>query len=478
MDILKLLVLLLVNATALTGFGQSKTKCNCPPIKLYVYDSKIDFPLDQNADAVEAGKYLEAENSGDWLLAGYFKQHSDDFMLYKGLRPGATKVTTYELPPADGGSSEDGIDFTSYVEVHRSVDVDGTYSYTAEVKIYNTYTRTRINPIGVTGFHDLGKLDDKIDDEIKSLSPIIDKLREDQEEVRDNSNYTKWIGLKFKVTAEKTRLKVGETTKVHIKVFDCADSLAVVGQRLNLRVGSPEVGVINAPNIITNNSGEATVNFTAVSLGETHIFPDFTYTGVNGHSGYHVLDCGDLQEIKVTGDDRNYFYLGSSLIPGTLYEVKEPLLSSFRVTQDRADYVNGQWNILVNGMRKMKNDSVMQPMSMAISITQSDTGTYQWTVHGNSNTGLTPPFNTVSVVGTDQSSVGFVYVSWDCVPHPPLPKNVEECKLVPLDGSTTITVFDKKKKIIKGYFSGVLMSPKYDYVHVSGAFSVHMNLMP
>src|SRR5690348_11741947 len=104
----------------ITGFSiwsYAQDKCNCPPIKMYVYDTKINFSLDSTADAVEAGKYVEAQNSGQWVGGTYLKQQSDEFKVFENLRPGAKQGTTYELPPDNGGGSEGDIDFTSFAEV-------------------------------------------------------------------------------------------------------------------------------------------------------------------------------------------------------------------------------------------------------------------------------------------------------------------------------------------------------------------------
>jgi hypothetical protein len=61
----------------------------------------------------------------------------------------------------------------------------------------------------------------------------------------------------------------------------------------------------------------------------------------------------------------------------------------------------------------------------------------------------------------------FQYFSGDCIPH-----GDDNCHHIALEGSTTITVFDTQKKIIKGYFSGQLVSMQGRYVWASGAFSV------
>lgn len=170
-------------------------------------------------------------------------------------------------------------------------------------------------------------------------------------------------------------------------------------------------------------------------------------------------------------DKENYFYLNARNSPGgTLYELKESPILSFRKSRETANYVNDQWNIGVNGFRKIENDNTStQFMGIAVGIVSSGTGTYQWTVNGNDKTGLKPPCNTVVVTGTGKDGSPFQYASADCRPH-----GGDDCKLTPMEGSTTITVFDQKNKIIKGYFSGILISATYETVSVSGAFSAYM----
>jgi len=285
---------LLVNICLLS---YAQDKCNCPPIKMYVYDTKIDFSPDSNPSVVEGGKYMFAQNSGQWLGGDYAKLQTDQFRVYQNLRPDAKKGKTYELPPDNGGGSEGGIDFTSYAEVSRS-GTTPDYTYTVAVKIYDAYTHALVTTI-TESTTDLGKVDDLIDQAVSSLSPISDKLRDYQKKVRDESGGKKWIGLKFRGTVDKTKLKVGETTNIHFKIFDCADEKPAPNQQLNIRMGTQGVGIINNPNVRTNASGEAVFVFTAKKEGETDVFPDFTYTAVNGQSGYHVLRCGDPVKIQV-----------------------------------------------------------------------------------------------------------------------------------------------------------------------------------
>ncbi|HEU4574225.1 MAG TPA: hypothetical protein VFS36_04430 [Chitinophagaceae bacterium] len=168
-------------------------------------------------------------------------------------------------------------------------------------------------------------------------------------------------------------------------------------------------------------------------------------------------------------DKENYFYISSNnTAPGTLYEIKEPMISSMRM--ESAYYFNDQWSIGANGFRKTNDEkSGTQPLSVGASIIGNGTGIYPWTIKWNSKQGLVPPLNTVTITGIDKDGNPFQYFSGDCIPH-----GDYNCGHIALQGSTTITVFDKQKRIIKGYFSGQLVSPTGQYVWASGAFSVKM----
>jgi hypothetical protein len=168
-------------------------------------------------------------------------------------------------------------------------------------------------------------------------------------------------------------------------------------------------------------------------------------------------------------DKENYFYLNNrNSSGGTLYELKESPIPSFRKSRETANYVNDQWNIGANGFQKTENDNnSTQFIGIGVSIVGNGTGIYKWTVNGNDKTGLKPPCNTVTVSGTGKNGSPFQYMSADCVPH-----GDDNCKLTALEGNTVVSVFDKKNKIMKGYFSGILISATHHYVFVSGAFSV------
>jgi hypothetical protein len=225
---------------------QDAIKCNCPPVKVYIYDTKIDFKLDSNVTVEEAGKFTEAQNSGDWLEGQYTKQQSDELKVYKSLRPGAEQGKTVEFPPPDGGSSEGGIDFSSYADVSRTGS-SGVYTYIVTLKIFDTYTHNLVTTV-TQNTTDPGKVDDLIDASVNSFSPVINKLRDYQKDIRDKSGNTKWIGLKWHVKANKTKLDVDENTNVQIIVVDCLDKKPAPNQQLHLIVSSPQVGILNTSN--------------------------------------------------------------------------------------------------------------------------------------------------------------------------------------------------------------------------------------
>ncbi|HVV54251.1 MAG TPA: hypothetical protein VHC47_02935 [Mucilaginibacter sp.] len=271
-------------------------KCSCPPMQMYVYDTKIDFPIDSNSNAAEGGKYVEVQNSGDWLEAAYTKQQSDEFEVYKGLMPGASTGTTYQQPPSNGSGPGGDIDFTSYAEVSRSGD-PGAYTYTVTVRITDAHNGSAVATLSQSD-SDLGHVDDMIDAMVGSFSPVPDKLRDYQKKLRDQSGGTKWIGAKWKATADKSDLKIDETTNVLIKVFDCADEKPIPNQHIKLELTDDNVGKLSKTEVTTNSSGEATVVFTAKDNGETRIVPDFTFTDIKDKTR-NGTSCSDQGNIDV-----------------------------------------------------------------------------------------------------------------------------------------------------------------------------------
>ncbi len=168
-------------------------------------------------------------------------------------------------------------------------------------------------------------------------------------------------------------------------------------------------------------------------------------------------------------DKKNYFYLSdNNSAGGTLYEVNESLMSAM---PEDAYYEQGQWDVMVHGIRKLKSNKnpLQNFMSIDVGIDGNGKGTYPWTVKWNEKQGAIPPYNSVGVGGIGKDGTPFEDGSVDCRPH-----GSDKCKPVALEGSTTVTVFDKQKEIMKGYFSGILVTNTGQYVSVSGAFSVKM----
>lgn len=319
--------ILLVSTTML--YGQDSPKCGCPPIKMYVYDTKVDFQFDSAMDAMDGGKYIEARYSGDWLEGAYQKQRSDQFEIYKGFVGyirGDKKVHILQLPPSDGSVPPgDDIDFTSYAKVSRGGN-PGAYTYTVTVNITDIHTGSTVITVSQTT-NDLGDVDSLIDALTDSFSPVPDRLRDYQKKLRDESGGTKWIGAKWKTTADKTHLRIDETTKIHIKAFDCLDEKPIPNQQINVKLTDGNVGSISPAKVTTDASGEAIATFNAKNNGETRAIADFTFTSVKNKTG-NATSCTDQEDIDVVDelykltadfnavgpDGTNYHFIGESKV--------------------------------------------------------------------------------------------------------------------------------------------------------------------
>lgn len=292
----KLLITMVVIAAAVALRAQDAPTCACPPMKLYVYDTKIDFTLDSSGTAAEVGKYVEAQNSGGKLEGDYLAQQTDDFKVYANIAPGAKTGSTYQLPPADGSGPPD-IDFTSYAEVSRSGS-PGSYVYNVAVTITDAHNGSIVSRNSIPT-SDLGLVDDRIDAITGSYSPMEDKLRTYEKHLRDNSGGSEWIGLKWQTIPDKLTLKIQEKTKVKIKLFDCPDQKPADSQKIKVKLTNDDVGSLDKTEVETNSSGEAEVIFTAKKNGYTRVVPDLTFTDIWQKSGKNATSCSDQQDITV-----------------------------------------------------------------------------------------------------------------------------------------------------------------------------------
>ena len=160
-------------------------------------------------------------------------------------------------------------------------------------------------------------------------------------------------------------------------------------------------------------------------------------------------------------DAPNFFFISpgtGAQIQGKLYKIKEPILITNRKMAEFGIWANNVWNFQVNGV-----DSQGHMLGFAIMVDGNGAGTYSWRITWSENTGVVPPGNTVSVFNTAPL---FTYVSFDCVPH-----GDKNCHVVTLTGTTTITTFDIKNKIARGFFTGQL-EQNSNFVFVSGGFTV------
>ncbi|MBS1501615.1 MAG: Ig-like domain-containing protein [Bacteroidetes bacterium] len=273
-------------------------ECKCPPIKMYIYDTRLDFKPDSPYTAEEAGKYTEAQNSGDWLDAAYTKQQSDEFKVYKNFAPGAKTGSSVQYPPSNGIGPSD-IDFTSSVNISRE-GVPGKYTYDVTLVIFDSRRAEGVVDITQAAL-DLGDVDATIDALVGSLGPIVDKLRDYQKQIRDGSNGTKWIGAKWRTTADKHVLKIQDATDVNIKLFDCADEKPIANQQVSVKLTNTDKGDLGQDKVTTNSSGEAVVTFTARKTGSTRVYVDYTYTDIYDRSG-NATKCNDQGDIDIVDD--------------------------------------------------------------------------------------------------------------------------------------------------------------------------------
>jgi len=284
-------LMILVGATV----PSAAQNCNCPTMKLYVYDTKVDFAIDKSS-ASEAGKYVEAQNSGDWLEAAFVKQQSDEFKPYKGIRPGGKTGSTYE-PPAGGGTESGDVDFTSFAEVGRSGNA-GAFIYSVTVKITDAHKGSQVAAVTKTT-KDLGQVDNLIDAIIGSFGSVPDKLRNYEKQLRDQSNGSNWISVKYKTNADKAEMKRYQTTTVTIELFDCADQKPVANKEVTIKLSDPSVGKLDKEKVKTNDAGDAMVTFTAKNNGTTRVYPDMTFTDIWNRSGRQATSCSDQKDITV-----------------------------------------------------------------------------------------------------------------------------------------------------------------------------------
>ncbi len=258
-------------------------KCGCPQLSLFVYDTKMNFPIDS---AAEKDTYSKAKKSGDHLNSVYAKQKSDGLKIVRGS--------------GDKLSPGNNIDFTSNAEITREGN-NGNYSYTIDVKLTDAYTQAVVVDAAQTTT-DLGKANDMIDTCVASFSPVLDSaIRNYQKKIRKQSGYTKWIGLQWQAKPDSKNLKKNKATQVTITVTDCVDKKPVTRLPVHISQSDPNTGILSASLANTNDSGKVAVVFTARNKGETLILPSFSYTNVNGKKITDPTVCAD-QKITVDED--------------------------------------------------------------------------------------------------------------------------------------------------------------------------------
>ncbi len=102
---------------------------------------------------------------------------------------------------------------------------------------------------------------------VKSISPTIGYLRAHQKMIRaDSADH--YIGLKYTIIPDRTKIKSGETTNLHVHVYDC-DGTDVRGKHFGIKLKEDNQSTLSASDITTDNQGEATVTLTGGPKPET-----------------------------------------------------------------------------------------------------------------------------------------------------------------------------------------------------------------
>jgi|GEM_PF-2509152 len=262
----KLIFIIVVTFGATKLYAQIKLppkdfKCDCPPLTLGVYDTKVNFTTDS---AVEKDNYAKAQKSGDYLESLYAKQESDQLKVIR--------------VPKQGTVSE--MDFKTNTQINRSGNA-GNYTYNVSVQITDAYTQAVVKNKKKTT-DNLAKADEMIDSCVASFGSVLDStIRKYQKKLRKESNNTKWIGLQWQVKPDSKKLKKNKATTVTITVTDCISKILVPKLKMHITQTNPNAGILSATDVTTNDSGKVAVIFMARNKGETIILPSFSYTGVN-----------------------------------------------------------------------------------------------------------------------------------------------------------------------------------------------------
>lgn len=165
-------------------------------------------------------------------------------------------------------------------------------------------------------------------------------------------------------------------------------------------------------------------------------------------------------------DMENYFTITKGdLCPG-IHEFA-PLPRGFMSTMNSAAvYLDGELHINIMGTEQSHPSNVL---GIAVFVAGNSAGTYPWSITYDKNKGMIAPSNTISV---NARSCQGGYVSTDVVPH-----GSGNSTPISLKGSTTITTYDRSKKLLQGYFAGQVLNNAgngYHYAFVYGRFTVHL----
>jgi hypothetical protein len=170
-----------------------------------------------------------------------------------------------------------------------------------------------------------------------------------------------------------------------------------------------------------------------------------------------LLSCA----ITVT-DVENYFSVNTAFF-SDYFEFTQPKNEFALQSMGMVNFVNGQLHINING-NWVKDATV--PLGVTLVIPGAPAvGAYRWHY---------PDAPCVARVSAgNYKGQAILLASTDCVPN-----HQKDCQAITLEGSTVVTMYDEKRKILQGYFSGgvlgTTLQSKFYYGSVYGRFTVHL----
>ena len=287
-------------------------KCNCPDIKVLIYDfdNSGAKPPWYNGGPVTSANYNQQQlyEFVDWQHAPQFGSGGFLEAAMKNNNDGQIKFFTASFHKNNDGSFS-GTTGDVLAPSSGSVKEDADYIVTGkftgsgsqfvlQVHLEDAKNREQFAETSVS----LSSLKNAIEagqQVAQQLSPLLKTIRKYQHKVRDEERPDETaISAKFELTAEQKDLKTDETTQIKLKLYDCDDNSPLKNRKIKLKPDYAE-GTITPSEVETDENGEATATFKAGhKTEEVSIIAEYNYTSVTNHDAY-ATECGDDLKINV-----------------------------------------------------------------------------------------------------------------------------------------------------------------------------------